>query len=104
MPPTFRDKGVRGAIAARRLTPGLGILLLSHYVEVACAQELLSSGRDGSRIPSEGPDRVARSTEGCEEDIAAGGTVLHAESVAQLLGKRHDPLTILPPYRRRSWP
>ena len=45
MPPTFRDRGVRGAIAARRLTPGLGILLLSHYVEVACAQELLSSGR-----------------------------------------------------------
>ncbi|MDQ1549823.1 MAG: hypothetical protein QOD27_1481, partial [Microbacteriaceae bacterium] len=35
MPPTFRDEGVRAAIRARELLPGVGILLLSQYVEVA---------------------------------------------------------------------
>src|SRR4051812_32834126 len=47
MPPTYRDEGVRAAIRARELMPEVGILLLSQYVEVAYAQELLSSGRGG---------------------------------------------------------
>ncbi|MCU1534291.1 MAG: response regulator transcription factor, partial [Glaciihabitans sp.] len=47
MPPTFRDEGVRAAIRARQLQPRVGILLLSQYVEVAYAQELLSSGSGG---------------------------------------------------------
>ena len=37
MPPTFRDEGVRAAIAARGLRPDLGILLRSQYIQVACA-------------------------------------------------------------------
>ncbi len=45
MPPTFRDEGVRAAIEARAINPSVGILLLSQYVEVAYAQELLSGGR-----------------------------------------------------------
>ena len=47
MPPTFRDEGVRTAIQARAVMPTLGILLLSQYVEVVYAQELLSSGDGG---------------------------------------------------------
>ncbi|MEO8527989.1 MAG: response regulator transcription factor, partial [Pseudolysinimonas sp.] len=47
MPPTFRDEGVRAAIRLRSLVPGTGILLLSQYVEVAYAQELLGSGSGG---------------------------------------------------------
>jgi DNA-binding NarL/FixJ family response regulator len=100
MPPTFRDEGVRAAIRARELVPGVGILLLSQYVEGAYAQELLSSGSGGigyllkDRVASlaELEDAVAR--------IAAGGTVLDPEVVAQLLGRRNDPLTLLTPRER----
>ncbi|MEY2847506.1 MAG: hypothetical protein RI885_171 [Actinomycetota bacterium] len=100
MPPTFRDEGVKAAIEVRRRHPRLGILLLSQYVEVVYAQELLSSGSGGvgyllkDRVASldELEDAVAR--------IAAGGTVLDPEVVAQLIGRRGDPLASLTPRER----
>ena len=97
MPPTFRDEGVRAAIRARELLPKVGILLLSQYVEVAYAQELLSSGTGGIGYLLK--DRVASlaELEDAVERIAAGGTVLDPEVVAQLLGRRHDPLGTLTP-------
>ncbi|HEX7133307.1 MAG TPA: response regulator, partial [Iamia sp.] len=33
LPPTFTDDGVRAAIEARARHPGLGVLILSQYVE-----------------------------------------------------------------------
>lgn len=100
MPPTFRDEGVRAAIRARELLPRVGILLLSQYVEVAYAQELLSSGRGGVGYLLK--DRVASLAELTDaiERIAAGGTVLDPEVVAQLIGRRHDPLGTLTPRER----
>jgi DNA-binding NarL/FixJ family response regulator len=97
MPPTFRDEGVRAAIRARELLPKVGILLLSQYVEVAYAQELLSSGRGGVGYLLK--DRVASLAELADAigRIAAGGTVLDPEVVAQLIGRRHDPLGTLTP-------
>jgi DNA-binding NarL/FixJ family response regulator len=100
MPPTFRDEGVRTAIQARVMMPTLGILLLSQYVEVVYAQELLSSGDGGigyllkDRVASleELQDAIAR--------IASGGTVLDPEVVAQLIGRRHNPLETLTPRER----
>ena len=97
MPPSFRDEGVRAAIRARSMLPGVGILLLSQYVEVAYAQELLSSGEGGIGYLLK--DRVASLSE--LEDavtrIASGGTVLDPEVVAQLLGRRQNPLASLTP-------
>lgn len=100
MPPTFRDEGVRAAIRARELLPEVGILLLSQYVEVAYAQELLSSGRGGIGYLLK--DRVASLAELADaiERIASGGTVLDPEVVAQLIGRRHDPLETLTPRER----
>lgn len=100
MPPTFRDEGVRAAIRARVLMPRLGILLLSQCVEIAYAQELLSSGTGG--IGHLLKDRVASLAELEEaiERIASGGTVLDPEVVAQLLGRRRDPLGSLTPRER----
>nr|WP_284439232.1 response regulator transcription factor [Herbiconiux aconitum] len=97
MPPTFRDEGVRAAIRARELRPGVGILLLSQYVEVTYAQELLASGAGGIGYLLK--DRVASLTEldDAVRRIAAGGTVLDPEVVGQLLGRRHDPLETLTP-------
>jgi DNA-binding NarL/FixJ family response regulator len=100
MPPTLRDEGVRAAIRARQLLPGVGILLLSQYVEVAYAKELLSSGAGGVGYLLK--DRVASLDELREaiERIASGGTVLDPEVVSQLLGRRHDPLESLTPRER----
>jgi len=97
MPPTYRDEGVRAAISARELLPEVGILLLSQYVEVAYAQELLSSG--GGGIGYLLKDRVASlaQLDDAVSRIASGGTVLDPEVVAQLLGRRHDPLATLTP-------
>jgi len=100
MPPTYRDEGVRAAIRARQIQPGLGILLLSQYVEVAYAQELLGSG--GAGIGYLLKDRVASLEEldDAVTRIASGGTVLDPEVVAQLLGRRHDPIASLTPRER----
>jgi DNA-binding NarL/FixJ family response regulator len=95
MPPSFRDEGVRAAIRARHLHPGIGILLLSQYVEVAYARELLSDGSGGIGYLLK--DRVASlgDVKDAIERIASGGTVLDPEVVSQLLGRQHDPLESL---------
>ena len=100
MPPTFRDEGVRAAIRLRSLVPRTGILLLSQYVEVAYAQELLGAGRGGVGYLLK--DRVASLEELVDaiDRIAEGGTVLDPEVVAQLIGRRHDPLATLTPRER----
>ncbi|MGN6502381.1 MAG: response regulator transcription factor [Pseudolysinimonas sp.] len=100
MPPTFRDEGVRAAIRLRQLVPATGILLLSQYVEVAYAQELLGSGSGGVGYLLK--DRVASlaDLEDAIGRIAAGGTVLDPEVVTQLLGRRTDPLAALTPRER----
>ncbi|BDZ46455.1 response regulator transcription factor [Naasia aerilata] len=100
MPPTFRDEGVRAALELRSRLPGTAILLLSQYVEVAYAQELLGSGRGGVGYLLK--DRVASlaELEDAIERIAGGGTVLDPEVVAQLIGRRNDPLSTLTPRER----
>jgi DNA-binding NarL/FixJ family response regulator len=97
MPPTFRDEGVRAAIRLRSDLPDTGILLLSQYVEVAYAQELLGSGSGGVGYLLK--DRVAslRDLEDAIDRIAHGGTVLDPEVGTQLLGRRNDPLASLTP-------
>ena len=95
MPPGFRDEGVRAAIELRRRDPRIGILLLSQYVEVAYAQELLGVGAGGVGYLLK--DRVA-SLEELDDAIgriASGGTVLDPEVVRHLLGARRDPLAAL---------
>jgi len=100
MPPTHRDEGVRAAIEARRRRPDLAILLLSQYVEVAYAQELLAAGQGGVGYLLK--DRVTSIDElrDALDRVASGGTVLDPQVVAQLLGRRGDPLASLTPRER----
>ncbi|TPW74569.1 response regulator [Schumannella soli] len=95
LPPSFRDEGVRAAIELRRARPEVGILLLSQYVEVAYAQELLGSGAGGVGYLLK--DRVASLAEldAAISRIAEGGTVLDPEVVTQLIGRRRDPVQSL---------
>jgi DNA-binding NarL/FixJ family response regulator len=93
MPPTFRDEGLRAALALRRQWPNIAVLVLSQYVEERYATELLS--RETSGIGYLLKDRIADVTEFLEmlRRVAAGGTALDPEVVAQLLVRhRDDPL------------
>ena len=100
MPPTHTDEGVRAAIEIRRRRPQTSILLLSQYVEVAYARDLLESGSGGVGYLLK--DRIATIDEFRDalERVAAGGTVLDPQVVSQLLGRRSDPLSALTPRER----
>ena len=101
MPPTQRDEGLRAAIEARRLVPGSPVLVLSQYVERQYARELLADGAGGVGYLLK--DRVAdvRDFMDALRRVAAGGTALDPEVVAQLMVRRRDDrLTTLTPRER----
>ena len=100
MPPTHTDEGVRAAIEIRRRAPRTAILLLSQYVEVAYARDLLEAGSGGVGYLLK--DRIASIDEFRDAlgRVAGGGTVLDTQVVSQLLGRRGDPLQALTPRER----
>ncbi len=90
LPPTFTDDGVRAAIEARAKHPGLGVLILSQYVEPVYTQELLASGTGGvGYLLKERVGEVRAFVEAIER-VAAGGTALDREVVAELMRTRAD--------------
>jgi DNA-binding NarL/FixJ family response regulator len=100
LPPTFTDEGLRAAIEARRVRPGLPVLVFSQYVEEVYAAELLAAGSEGVGYLLK--DRVSRVDEFLEavHRVAAGGTVLDPEVVSQLMVKKSNPLERLTPRER----
>jgi DNA-binding NarL/FixJ family response regulator len=101
MPPGFTDEGVRAALVLRRQYPGTAVLLLSQYVEERYAADLLAANTSGVGYLLK--QRVADVEEFTEavRRVAAGGTALDPQVVAQLLVRRHsDPLDRLTPRER----
>ena len=102
LPPSFTDEGIRAAIEARERVPGTPILILSQYVEESYASDLLAG--DGGGVGYLLKDRVAdvRTFVESLERVAAGGTAMDPEVVAQLLGRRDNrgPLSELTPRER----
>jgi len=90
LPPTFRDEGLRAALAAREKLPGLPVLILSQYVEQTYAAELLADGVGGIGYLLK--DRVGDVDEfvAAVRKVANGGTVLDPEVVAQILARRRS--------------
>ncbi|MBA2349935.1 MAG: response regulator transcription factor [Solirubrobacterales bacterium] len=89
MPPTFTDEGLRAALELRDRFPGLGVLVLSAYVEPVYTAELLRSEGEGG-IGYLLKERVgdARAFVEAVRRVAAGGTALDREVVARLVGER----------------
>ena len=85
MPPSHTDEGLRAAVRIREEWPDAPILLLSQYIVLSYATELLSSGF------LDAVDRVGN-----------GGMVLDPEVVAQMMGRgrRNDPVASLTPRER----
>ncbi|ADB52325.1 response regulator [Conexibacter woesei] len=102
LPPSFRDEGVRAALEARKRVPGTAILIVSQYVEETYATELLADGQGGVGYLLK--DRIADVREFVDavERVAAGGTAMDPEVVAQLVTRRGDdgPLDDLTPRER----
>lgn len=102
LPPTFTDEGLVAAIEARTQHPGLPVLVLSQDVQPVYARELLSSPGGGvgyllkDRVSDVGQfvDSVRR--------VAAGGSAMDPEVVAELLTRRSrdQPVQALTPRER----
>jgi len=102
MPPTQTDEGIQAAHEIRRRHPGMGVVLLSHHVEVGVATQVLA----------EAPQRLGyllkeRVTDAAEfaaslRRVAAGGTALDPQVVSGLLTGPGDagPLRSLSPRER----
>ena len=87
MPPTHTDEGIRAALTIRSEHPGVAVLVLSQYVEERYATDLLSSSTSGVGYLLK--DRVVDVDDfiAAVRRVAAGGSAVDAEVVAQLLGR-----------------
>jgi DNA-binding NarL/FixJ family response regulator len=102
MPPTHTDEGLRAASEIRDRHPGVGVHVLSQYIEEGYAMELLSSNAEGVGYLLK--DRVAdleRFVDAVRR-VGEGGSALDPEVVSRLLGRRRreDPLSELSPRER----
>ncbi|MER5716810.1 response regulator transcription factor [Streptomyces sp. NPDC002132] len=109
LPPGFRDEGLRAAVALRREHRGLGVLVLSQYLEADYAAELL-----GATDQEDGQGPGARGTEaaagvgyllkdrvgdvldfvGQAQRVADGETVVDPAIVRRLLGTRRGRTSV----------
>ncbi|MEU1825437.1 MULTISPECIES: response regulator transcription factor [Streptomyces] len=102
LPPSFTDEGLQCALAARRATPGLPVLVLSQHVEQLYARELLADGSGGVGYLLK--DRVfdAEQFVDAVRRVAAGGTAMDPQVISQLLTRREKdrPMARLTPRER----
>jgi DNA-binding NarL/FixJ family response regulator len=102
MPPTHTDEGLRAAQEIREKHPGVGVLVLSQYVEAAYAMELLSESAEGVGYLLK--DRVSDVKEFADavRRVGDGGSALDPTIVSQLVGRRRsdDPIDQLTPRER----
>jgi DNA-binding NarL/FixJ family response regulator len=102
MPPTHTDEGLRAAQVIREQHPGVGVLVLSQYVESGYALELLRTSAEGVGYLLK--DRISDTREFADavRRVAKGGSVLDPEVVSRLVGRRRgeDPLSELTPRER----
>jgi DNA-binding NarL/FixJ family response regulator len=94
MPPTHTDEGLKAAQEIREKHPGVGVLVLSQYIEPAYAMELLADSAEGVGYLLK--DRVSDVHEFADavRRVADGGSALDPAIVSQLVGRRRgdDPL------------
>ena len=97
MPPNNDDDGLRAAIALRARQPELRVLVLSQYVEPDYAQALLANDPEGvGYLLKDRVGDVDRFIDAVQR-VAAGGSALDPEVVADLMGRKRadDPLDAL---------
>lgn len=102
LPPTYTDEGMRAALTIRAQHPDVGVLVLSQYVEVGLAMQLLGDSADGAGYLLK--DRVANVRDFIDavHRVAGGGSAIDPTIVSALISKRRnrDPVERLTPRER----
>jgi DNA-binding NarL/FixJ family response regulator len=101
MPPGRDDEGVRVAIELRETHPGMGVVLLSMYLEPRYALDLLAKGSDGRAYLLKDRIHDRAGLTAAIEATAAGGSVIDPKVVETLVDARSrradSPLQYLTP-------
>jgi DNA-binding NarL/FixJ family response regulator len=91
MPPSHTDEGLRAAREIRLHHRGVGILVLSQYVDTGYVVSLMSDGADGVGYLLK--DRVSDLAEFLDavRRVGSGGCVVDPEVVTRLMERRRQP-------------
>jgi DNA-binding NarL/FixJ family response regulator len=94
MPPTHTAEGLEAALRIRTEHPGIGVLVLSQYIETNHAVKLVGDGAGGTGYLLK--DRVSDLEEFGEavRRVANGGSAIDPEVIAQLVGRRRTQDTL----------
>ncbi len=97
MPPSHTDEGLRAVVELRGEWPEARVMVLSQYVELSYAEDLLADGNGGIGYLLK--DRVSDIEEFVDslERVAGGGTVIDPIVVSQLVARHRDPMVALTP-------
>ena len=103
LPPSHTDEGMRAALDIRRHHPEVAVLVLSQYVEVGLALQLLSESAE--RVGYLLKDRISdvRDFTDAVRRVARGGSAIDPVIVSALVRRRRtdDPLARLTPRERQ---
>ncbi len=87
MPPTFTTEGLVAALELRSAMPSVGVLVLSQYVDTHHVMELIASGGGMGYLLKDHVGDIAEFGDAVRR-IAAGGSVIDPDVVAELVGRR----------------
>ncbi|GAA5156747.1 response regulator transcription factor [Amycolatopsis dongchuanensis] len=88
MPPRFDEAGLRAAIEIRSTEPGIGVIVLSQYLDDAYAMDLVGDRAEGvgyllkEKVAS--PDLLIDAV----RRVADGGSALDPDVIARLVGRK----------------
>jgi len=89
MPPTYTTEGLAAAREVRSSLPSVGVLVLSQYVDTHHVLELISSGGRIGYLLKDHVGDIAEFGDAVRR-IAAGGSVIDPDVVAELVGRRRN--------------
>jgi DNA-binding NarL/FixJ family response regulator len=103
LPPSHTDEGMRAALHIRRHHPDVAVLVLSQYVEVGLALQLLSDSAE--RVGYLLKDRISDVQDFTDavRRVAGGGSAIDPTIISALVKRRRvdDPLARLTPRERQ---
>ena len=103
MPPDHADDGLRAALQIRAARPGVGVLVLSQFLEDSYVFDLVADGAQGvGYMLKEKVGDLAMFTDAVRR-VAGGGSALDPDVVARLVGRKREasPVDALTPRERQ---
>jgi len=103
MPPDHADDGLRAALQIRAARPGVGVLVLSQFLEDSYVFDLVADGAQGvGYMLKEKIGDLAMFTDAVRR-VAGGGSALDPDVVARLVGRKREasPVDALTPRERQ---